>query len=416
MDSFQGLHNKKIFRKLLFLIINPTNLTTEQKDTFLSETRKQFPEKHFQIWGPHELDPLIEQFAEYSGEIKKVPFIYNKVLENIVTKSLNRKAWRIDRDHRITNLKSAYINSRIVLFLGAGVSRSADLPDWNTLLSKLLISLVTKKLHTNNNTLQDDIALSEKEKIIIVNALRSLNNSSFLIEARYISSGLGEDFIHEVKRALYPEKIKDSPLLKTIAKLCVPRKNNYGVNAIITYNFDDLLEYELIEANIQHKSISRDNDNSEHTELEIYHVHGFLPRKLYPNSNLENERIIFSEQQYHELMLDPYDWANLIQLKYLKENTCVLIGLSGTDPNLRRILELVKGKTKKSKHYILFERVSNDFFQRNLSQENINDQVINTISDIHHSLVEASFEDLGIKIIWYKTKDEIQELLDKIRE
>ncbi len=64
---------------------------------------------------------------------------------------------------------------------------------------------------------------------------------------------------------------------------------------------------------------------------------------------------MFSEDSYHSQFIEPFSWSNLIQLNKLNQNTCLLIGLSLTDPNLRRLLDVSsrKNSEKKINHYII---------------------------------------------------------------
>ena len=61
-------------------------------------------------------------------------------------------------------------------------------------------------------------------------------------------------------------------------------------------------------------------------------------------------------------MLEPYNWANITQLNYMINNTCVFIGLSMTDPNMRRLLEIAAQKRTDIKdtcrHYAIMPRLT----------------------------------------------------------
>lgn len=54
------------------------------------------------------------------------------------------------------------------------------------------------------------------------------------------------------------------------------------------------------------------------------------------------------------------NWANLTQLNFLLNSTCIFIGLSMADPNLRRLLDIASKKSKVNtdccKHYVILER------------------------------------------------------------
>ena len=106
---------------------------------------------------------------------------------------------------------------------------------------------------------------------------------------------------------------------------------------IITFNFDDLVEENLKTNFIKYKSIFKEGQRCTPVELPIYHAHGFLPR----SGNLtKDHEVVFSEDAYHSQFIDSFSWSNLIQLNHLNQNLCLFVGLSMTDPNLRRLLDV----------------------------------------------------------------------------
>ena len=81
-----------------------------------------------------------------------------------------------------------------------------------------------------------------------------------------------------VRAILYKSATNSSKLLKEIVQLCVPNRGKTGIQAIINYNFDDLIEKNLEELRVKYRSIYSDGIKPNSDELGIYHVHGFLPQ------------------------------------------------------------------------------------------------------------------------------------------
>lgn len=102
-------------------------------------------------------------------------------------------------------------------------------------------------------------------------------------------------------------------------------------------------------------------------------------------------------------MLDPYSWSNLIQLNYLRENTCLFIGLSLTDPNLRRLLDIASRKHDNDvpKHYAILKREL--YHKKNLSTPNINFNNIHKFDTANQKLQEEYFKELGLNIFGLMT-------------
>jgi hypothetical protein len=395
-----------------FLLVLPIYLDKNDFTTKINPFIKgKYPDFNLEIWDVNKIQPLFDTYVEYVSNV--IPQLRPRAIKSIVDKSLHPKEWEKERKDLLVKIKQAYVNDDLVLFTGAGVSASAGLPQWDALLSQLLVSMIS-------NNLPSDSRVTDEEKVVLAEVLKKVNLSSPLLEARYVNSGIGDTFESEVASILY-NKVTDetsSPLLKAIANLSAPSRGKVGLAAIVTYNFDDLFEKELVKVKVKHRSIFRDSDLPEKHELGIFHVHGFLPRNDRSYLGIKESVLVFSEKNYHAVMKDPYFWSNIVQLNFFRENTCVLVGFSGSDPNLRRLLEIAKIKTKFSKHFILLKRSTSEEFEIEYKKHysNYDPNLLTSINTIHHRLLEQSFDELGLNVIWYQTYEEIPDVLNLIKE
>lgn len=319
--------------------------------------------------------------------------------------SRNNRTYLEKRKKYIEQLHLQYKNDNVVLFLGAGASSEAKIATWDVLISELFVALVDKELSANN------ICIEEEDKKKIVKAIAAQNGNSPLLQTRFLRNGFENDFEDLVRKILYKDSVDSSELLEEIGQLCVPSRGKLGIRAIVNYNFDDLVEKNLKRLRINYHSIYGEGMIPETDELGIYHVHGFLPQGKENYENLTKSLLVFSEEGYHKLMLEPYNWANISQLNYMMNNTCLFIGLSMTDPNLRRLLEIAAQKIKENdgdcQHYVIMRRFR--------IKEQAERGSIKSFERVNETLQESLFKELGVNVIWIDEFSEIPALLKKIK-
>src|SRR4029077_20737661 len=232
-----------------------------------------------------------------------------------------------ERDTHIRKLREALRRGRLTLVCGAGVSMGAGIPSWNSLLLRLLDRLLVR--------LSKDYSLDLEESTAI-EFRKSYGTSSSLILGKYLKNNLGDDFPSETRDALYAEANEESALIDSIVALSRPQRDAKPLDSIITFNFDCLIEERLTREVIANKPIFSESIRHDGNELPVYHVHGYLPRK----GDIPETELVFSEDAYHSQFIDAFSWSNLMQLTKLTQNTCLFIGISLTDPNMRRLLDV----------------------------------------------------------------------------
>lgn len=401
------------------LIINGRPIADKSKERIHAEISNYLPFK-ITLWGPDEINKVVAKHRKEANKIANN--LFSLRLENAVTKET--RSWEEEREERIDQLIETYGRGQFSMFLGAGVSSSAGMPDWYTLLNSLFVSYLTNEFNNSETMSDDDIRQ-------IVTRLNGVDEPSALMAARYLRKGLSKEssevrlFTNTITDNLY--KLRDtkkdisSNLIKSISNLCMPRRTGARVRSVVTYNFDDLLERELEGRSIRHHSIYTDNELSDPDELPIYHVHGFLPENKSKYEYLDKSTLVFSEEGYHQIYSDSYHWSNLVQLYNLRENNCLMIGLSMTDPNLRRLLDISARNVEQARHFAFLRRLSLDDFcyvtdkktkERKQVIDNIKgaDQFLNR----HHKLNEELMKELSVSIIWFNSFDDIPDILDRI--
>lgn len=286
----------------------------------------------------------------------------------------NDNQWEKHRSERLVRAAFDYSYGRNTFFLGAGVSRDAGLPSWKKLLDAMVTDLREMK----------EISLND------LDALKNDCSKDNLIMARYLKRLCDErdvSFVDLIRNALYITTAKESKLVDAIAD-CI---ESGALESVITYNYDDVLEREVAKRKIPFASVDGQNRPLPN-QFPIFHVHGFIPSE--PDRSYD-KNVVLSEDEYHALYNNAFHWSNIEQVHALVQTTCFFIGLSMTDPNLRRLLDIAQQRGSKDPvHYAFLRR--GDYKQP--------------------KKVERVFYEMGVSVIWYVKYSEIPGLVRTITQ
>lgn len=298
--------------------------------------------------------------------------------------------WKLLRTQFIDNASYAYMENPCTFFLGAGVSMDAGGPSWKELLRKILRHFKRIGSKTDFDKVYDACGLSA----IILGRYAVSDRKNLKSLSKYLQRYV---LYHNVD----PGK---SELINAICEAVIgEQEDKYIVakgrlDSIITYNYDDIVETALEKRGVSVARIYLKNRNHRN-EFPIYHVHGLIPQE---NQGIVST-LILSEREYHEMYKEAYNWSNIEQLHALDRNTCFFIGMSMTDPNLRRLLDISRmGSDHESRHFAFLKRES--LFKPEEIEKN----------KLHFNTIESQLCDLGVQVIWYEDHKEVPEILRKI--
>lgn len=403
------------------LFVYTVDLSTEEKD-ILEEAATQAAPRPIHLWGPDEVQALFDRrWDEIESRFPNLAQL--AIRAGLQTPEVNWKSQSAETLERLTEI---YRKDGIILVLGAGVSTNMNIPNWEQLLSSLYTALITQKLGEIVNEKKLYPSLSDGQVHPLAEAARKIGGDSPLLSARYLRQGFRDtqSFQQVIYAALYEHagngKKSPPPLLEELAKLCMPRRTGPRVRSVLTYNFDDLLESVLEAQGIYHRSLYAAGQQALEDELPIFHPHGFLPKELTKYDRLEESELTFSEEAYHRVFKDPYHWANTVQLQAFQQNSCLLVGLSLTDPNLRRLLEFGRIAKERPRHFAFMKRTSLDELMQHSPLDAHGKPQVRTASakaflDLHHDLQEGVLAALDIDVIWFESYDEMPEAVRRIR-
>jgi hypothetical protein len=342
-----------------------------------------------------------------------------------------RKTAGQQREQFLKELRDAYLHNGLALYVGAGVSRSVGLPSWPELIRSLTVTMMTRRLTTAISLLEH---LSDEEKYERLFQLQEeVKNKTdpdkpILMMARAIKDDLGDRLPTILARNLYrpvsryasrirsgskgrsrfAETIPRSPLMDAIVSLTRAERDITGVQAIINYNFDDLLDEHLRAENVRCKTVVSGRDSVPAGTLPCYHVHGIIPFRPFAERREAKPlgSFVFSEDEYHAEYSDPYKWSNMTQMSHLGRYTGLFVGLSMEDPNLRRIVDVTHRQYPEILNYAILPRRSPLAGARD-SKETV-------LRNLFELVESVSFERIGVRVIWVDVHEEVAQVVNQI--
>jgi hypothetical protein len=214
-------------------------------------------------------------------------------------------------------LASQLFHGRLMLVLGAGISFGFNLPSWNE-LTKRAASIAKCVVPAS-------LTPEESADHILHNGC----NGDELKFATVVREGLYQGYDSSV------ETLSANRLLAALGALTMASARG-KVTTVVSYNFDDLLEKFLAYHGFVVNSVARMPSWKLMGDVNVYHPHGILPSDL--GESVSNPIVM---AQVHYDQRGNASWRNL-QVNEFSRSTCLFLGLSGKDNNLKSILTEVK--------------------------------------------------------------------------
>jgi SIR2-like protein len=351
-------------------------------------------------------------------------------------------------------LRRAYGNRNLTLYLGAGISMGSGLPSWDALILAMYFKVMgQQQLGVWRPFPNYLFAIAEWQLQHLQEPLE--------ISARKIRSHFKNDqpaFLNLLRTTLYEGLLqpdheprlpssgdlrRGNPTLNAITELCSPL-NGAGIKSVITYNYDSLLEQALDQTRYQ--PIWKAGRSSPTGELPIYHVHGYVPFEGHErNSGSCPSEIVLTEDQYNRVASDPYSWSNLVQIHCMSSTVGLMIGLSLSDRNMRRLLDAIRNTPIETTHFALLKKPhwrppspdeldrinekAQNYHERfensgvklapGIKGPNWRDEISGILREVQHRASEQEMvvlQEFGIKPIWFDSYSDIPEQLRAIHQ
>jgi hypothetical protein len=240
----------------------------------------------------------------------------------------------------LRELRRAWQRRELVLFLGAGVSVPYGLPSWRNLVLELLFEQArnTRRLgpllpHYRSAVASWMADYFQYDPLVLARMVeRNLREAA----RRAGPAAAEEGFLERLREHLYAN-FTDPPkrtLLQALADLIERGTGADGVEAVVSFNFDDLLERELEKRRVKFATVAgakRERAGG----LRVIHPHGYVPQQ----GPLSRHDVVFTEPDYHLLTEAVFHWGLSEIVQRLRKSTVLFVGLSMSDPSLRRLLD-----------------------------------------------------------------------------
>lgn len=248
-------------------------------------------------------------------------------------------------------------DGKLALALGAGVSKFLGFPLWWELVHEIGVE------HNGASSINKDTTMIELTDAVD-EIERGVNDP--------------DKFNDLVKKILYKNvdylndrNVIQNELLISLGALMMGSRRGY-VNNVITYNFDDVLEWYLKLHGFNVRVIYDPRTMTTNQSVIIYHPNGFLPLQ---DNKWSSRKLIFSETSFiyreRKVTVDDRLWENILDRLFI-EKIFIFIGLSGRDPTINpRLLDIYENQLNKKRPVGYWFYIREDGMERKEINKNL---------------------------------------------
>ena len=299
----------------------------------------------------------------------------------------------------LAEVQQAHRDGRLGFLVGAGLSVPIGLPGWNAFNQELIDQ--TLERHTPGGVVSHELS----------RAYLDLLQGQSLTAVEFIRRRAGGDFHVVVRGALYERKdlrkFEPTEVHYALAKLAVESSPPYP--CIHTTNYDELLELALSAAAGRRAWPVHVGRRSWADGPRVVHLHGYFPYTPPPvaqKARLARD-LILSDLDYSRLSNDHSAWTNRELLNLLDSRSVLVVGMSMTDPNVRRLLAYLSDRRRQDgpPHYVVL------LHRMTPGDDGPHGHAASMLDEDEHDF----WKDHGVKILRIQTWDRLNYLLRRIR-
>lgn len=270
-------------------------------------------------------------------------------------------------------LVDAFKSERAGLFVGAGLSQSAGLPNWEGLLLDL-IDLVKENQFNNNQDYIDELTKLAKD------------TSKYLIVAQELKDNLQDDF----RKYIMKKYDEECPAPKEIHRKLIKLPYKF----IITTNYDTLLEDAFVEVFAKQAKVRTFRESAD-VSYDLWGNRQFI-LKAHGDASSPQQGIVLTEKDYREIIFNMLGYQSILQTLF-STKTILFTGSSLVDPELKLLLSFVHNAFHGGgpKHYALINSDEMNSVEADNWRKNFNIQIIPYSPNNNHAELEQFIDELA---------------------
>jgi hypothetical protein len=313
----------------------------------------------------------------------------------------------MNSDGEWNQLTDACSETGVVLCIGAGVSAGCRLPNWSELLRRLAIHCWGAEAGAERFEQLIDSGVSLPAIAGILEHKRPHDFSDLIRQALYRDFPFFPKYKRDRDRDEFIRFVTDNNMtMRTVAAMCASKREhknefrpNPAIRAVLNLNLDSVLT-SFARARYRtriFRTVERASKGARPGLISMYHIHGHLTFDESKFGKLRREGPdlrVLTEQDYFDFFNRPNSIFHYTFLYLLREHSCLFVGLSMTDENIRRML-----------HYSQSERLASYRTEgRNPTPErSLRHFAILNIREKTPELrdmTESSLGRLGVRVLW----------------
>jgi len=356
------------------------------------------------------------------------------------------------QDHRtsgLERLRYQYNHDGLVLFLGAGVSKTSGIPEWRELIDLMLKSLGFGPAQSSlsvSRLLEEKASLSllsqfdlvahqckgRDESDKFVSLLREhLYGAPEFKKTRQLMNAIPVDNAEKRRFCWEPllTELRKNTTLAAIGDLLTHQSHgevivNPKIGGVLTTNADNLLQaYVMGKAGGRRllTTVDRASVGDHPGMISIYHLHGWLDIRSTRKQAIVRPPLVFRESEYFDTMANPNAFANYTAQSLFQRRNVLFIGTSMEDVNIRRWLYNSFEERRRHRAQFLKARygdyagaeaesyaasIRHFWFKRAKDLPEPRKNIQDSIAD--------AMRHLGVEVIWYEEHREIADHLQTL--